>query len=161
MELNLKPASSMDSNKFRALPANDIVIVEVLGLQEKDARWANDDGSYDKQVEFSFKITDSRYEGGDWSRRLWGNTPTTFSMDTRCKLRAWVEAILAVDRLDESYMQKPLETDALVGRSVKAVVSLSKNGKNYVSDLIADHSNSVAAQAAAPAPDAFVSSDPF
>lgn len=106
--------------EFDVIPENTVLEAVIDEVEVKDSPWDVDENDPSKgkkqQVSFKFRVT----EAGDWEKRvLWGNTPTTFSTHPDCKLRVWVQEILAMDDLGADFT---FDTDHLVGQAVKVVV---------------------------------------
>jgi hypothetical protein len=110
---------------------------EVTAIAEKEAKFKADDGSVKMRVEFSFVITepDLAWDG----QRIWGDTPTTFTTNPDCKLRAWSTEILG-DELGPGFA---LDTDLLVGMPCRIVVGAREYQQNnmdkvhnFVKDVI-------------------------
>lgn len=129
-----------DGEEYVAIPANSVLLAEVLKVEERDSFFWNDvdDHSKGKQREVSFRfkvIDDGEYNG----RNIWGKTPTTFSTHPDCKLRVWVQEILGVDDLPKDF---EFEEEDLEGSEVKIVVSnydkKNKDGSITTKDQVAD-----------------------
>jgi hypothetical protein len=102
------------------LPAGTPLLAEVVKVEVKDHPffWKDkDDHSKGKQeqVAFTFKVIDEEFFG----RFVYGDTPTTFNDNERCKLRRWVEEIFAFDNLAPGF---EFETDTLVANPVYVVM---------------------------------------
>jgi len=119
---------------FPILEEHTVVNVEVVTVEEQESFFKDDDGNPKNEVVFKFRITDGEFEG----QHLWGRTPTTWSMNEKCKLRQWAEQILAT----KIPAGTPLDTDDLVGRPARAVVGTftKKTGEqgNKVTDVMKD-----------------------
>lgn len=121
-----------------AIPEHTILVMEIVDVKEVEKPWKDDDGNPVNRVEFSFVVREpegenSRFDG----RKIWGETPTTFSRSDRCKLRAWAQEILS-EKLGNT-----LDTDILIGRRCRGVVHqrIKKNTDqvyNFVHDVLPD-----------------------
>ncbi len=135
---------------FALIENHTIVVAEVVTIEEEENPFfKDDDGVPQRNVVFKFKVLDGEYEG----RFVWGRTPTTWSTNEKCKLRAWAEEILGVTIPTKPL--PPLNTDDMVGRHcrVHIITYPKKDGSegNKVGDVMRD-------KATAPA-DAY--SEPF
>ena len=107
--------------------------VEVELVEERDSIFRDDAGNIQRKVAFKFHVLDGEHK----DRRLWGDTPTTWSSDERCKLRMWAQQIMG-----RTYAKgEPLNTDDLVGQRCRAVVGVRTkkadgSKSNYVSDVL-------------------------
>jgi hypothetical protein len=120
MEFTLE--ESVELPPIEPFEDGEILDAEVAKVSVKDAPWKTDDGVPDKQVEFIFELpgyTVPGKDGGTFTRRVYGNTSTVFSTSTKCKLRAWVTEIMAVDELPAGYR---LELENLVGNPCRVMV---------------------------------------
>lgn len=127
--------------EFDVIPEGTIVTLDVVSVEDRETPWDVDENDPSKgkkhQISFLFEVSSGEHQG----RKLFGNTPTTFTTHPDCKLRAWVQEILGEDALPVNFQ---LDTDALVGLPVKGVVAhrMKKNAdgsqtpKEYVSDVI-------------------------
>lgn len=97
----------------------------------------DDDGNPEIKVnwEFLFDIDGQK-------RKLWGDTPTTFTTNPDCKLRNWVQQALGGQELVAGFKAN---TDALKGNRVRIVVgyrewtdknSGEKKWRNFVKDVM-------------------------
>lgn len=107
--------------------------VEVELCEERDSIFRDDDGNVQRKVAFKFHVLDGEHK----DRRLWGDTPTTWSQNEKCKLRMWAQQIMG-----RTYGPgEPLNTDDLVGRRCRAVVAVRTkkadgSKSNYISDVL-------------------------
>jgi len=101
---------------YPVIPDGLMLIAEVVSVEEKPAPWKDDDGNEIRRVNFRFRII----QDGEWQgRSIWGDTPTTFSNNPECKLRAWSQEIFGVDQLPPGF---DLDTDELVGLECQIAV---------------------------------------
>lgn len=134
----LKPDGG--AGEFETIPQGLVLDAELLEVKEKTMPFKDDDGNEIVKVEFSFKVI----EEGQWkNRRVWGQTPTTFSMNPSCKLRSWVQELLNVPRLPADFA---LDTDDLVGLTCRVAIDHRIQKKpdgditrEFVSDVIRGH----------------------
>lgn len=128
-----------DGLEFEAIPENTIATAIVESCEVKETPFWVDDNDHTKgkkdQVSFRFRLTDGEYA----NRVLFGNTPTTFSTHPDCKLRVWVQEILAVETLPDNFS---FDTDDLVNMTVKVVVGnrtrKAADGTDVVKDFVSD-----------------------
>lgn len=117
-----------EATELPEIPAFDdgsVLDAEVVSCKLVEAPFKDDEGNPVKQVEFVFELpghTVPGSDGGTFTRRVYGNTPTTFSTSSKCKLRAWVTEIMSVDELPTGYR---LELENLIGNPCKVI--LKKN----------------------------------
>lgn len=118
---------------FAVIEEYSVLDCEVESVEERDSIFKDDEGNTKRTVAFKFKVLTGEHE----NRRLWGDTPTTWSSDERCKLRMWSQQIM-----NRTYAKgEPLDTDDLVGRHCRAVVGVrtkkaTGDKTNYVSDVL-------------------------
>jgi hypothetical protein len=146
MEFTLKESEPLP--EIEAFDDGAVVDAEVVSCKTKEAPFNDDDGNPVIQVEFIFELpgyTIPGQDGGTYTRKVYGNTSTTFTTSSKCKLRAWVTEIMGVDELPPGYR---LELDNLVGNPCKVVLS-KKTYQDKKSPMLADgtypikHSNRV------------------
>lgn len=127
-----------EKRAFVTIPEGEILEVEVTKVQKAVKPFKDDDGNPVVKVEFTFSVVDDNYNG----RLLWGETPTTFTTHPDCKLRSWVQEILAVTELPPGF---EFNTDTIIGSRARAVVAIREypdkqtgeiKQRNYVSDVI-------------------------
>lgn len=102
------------------LPTGVLLYAEVANVEVREHPFFlkdKDDPSKGKQeqVSFRFLIMDEQYAG----RTVFGDTPTTFNDNERCKLRRWVEEIFAFDTLTPGFQ---FELSDLVGNPVYVIM---------------------------------------
>jgi len=118
--LTLEEAPETNERVRALLPAGEVFVAQVLDAEERDSFfWIDkDDHSQGKQreVSFKFKILD---EGEFFEQYAYGKTSTAFNMGDRCKLRLWVEEILAIDELTPGF---ELDLEMLIGNPVNIVI---------------------------------------
>ena len=126
---------------YQEKPAQEFPVIEeyttldceVELVEERDSIFRDDDGNIQRKVAFKFKVLDGEHV----NRRLWGDTPTTWSSDERCKLRQWSQQIM-----NRQFAKgEPLNTDDLVGQRCRAVVGVrtkkaTGEQSNFVSDVL-------------------------
>jgi len=142
-ELKETPAQ----DEFSAIPDGHFATATCTGVEKTTHKYfKNDDGTPQDVVNFEFTITDGEYK----NRRVWGNTPTTFTSHENCKLRQWVQELLDVKDLTPGFKFKLAD---LVGCEARIVIGLQTwNAKdtgearwrNVVDDVISLSSLSVA-----------------
>lgn len=102
--------------EFEAIPDDTVLEAELLGMEKKTMPFQDDDGNDVIRVEWAFKVT----QDGDFkNRRVWGQTSTTFTSHEDCKMRAWVQELLAVDELQPGFK---FRTNQLIGNKARIVV---------------------------------------
>lgn len=116
----------------------EMLDAEVAKVTLKDAPWKIEGtDEFDKQVEFVFDLpgyTVPGKDGGTFTRRVFGQTSTVFSTSSKCKLRAWVTEIMAVDELPAGYR---LELENLVGNPCRVIVD-KKSWEDKKAPLLPD-----------------------
>lgn len=120
MEFTLEEAVELPP--IAAFDDGTILDAVVSKVSVEDAPWKTDSGIPDKQVSFVFELPGYEVpgrDGGTFTRRVFGNTSTVFSTSSKCKLRAWVTEIMAVDELPAGYR---LELENLVGNPCRVLV---------------------------------------
>lgn len=141
-----------EKREYETIPEGTILETEVLGLEKKVMPYTDDDGNEITKVEFAFRVIE---EGEYLNRRLWGQTPTTFSTHEDCKLTAWIKEVLGVVDLPTGFQFRPKD---LNGKKVRAVVGVryytpkgqtDQKAVNFVGDVM--KSRSVASAPATPA----------
>lgn len=115
---------------FLNLPDDAIVQVEVVSVETRAATNSKTGESWNKE-NFRFKITDipdalQEEFGVLEGSTIFGSVSSKFTMHPDNKLRQWVEALLDME-LDAGF---ELDTDMLVGRRARAVISsyIKKDG---------------------------------
>lgn len=104
----LQESAVNESGDWELIPEGTVLDAEVIGVTEKLAPFKDRTTGEDVyRLDFSFVITDEKYT----NRRIWGETPTTFSTNPDCVLRAWAQEIFGVNQLAPGY---DLNTDDLV-----------------------------------------------
>lgn len=137
--------SDSDNTTYTPIPEDEILDAEVVSIQKVIKPFKDENGNEIERVEFSFKITDGEYA----SRKVYGDTPTTFTTHPDCKLRAWVSEILGAD-IPAGFKFDP---DTIVGLPVRIVIGAreansKKYGKyirNFVKDCIRSRAAAIAA----------------
>lgn len=134
----LEESDPTDEKTYPVIDEGTILEAEITKVQKIVKPFKDDDGNPVVRVEFSFKIVDEKYTG----KFLWGETPTTFTTHPDCKMRAWVQEILAVNELAKDFK---FDTDSIVGSRCRVVVGLREwadkttgeiKQRNFVSDVI-------------------------
>lgn len=125
-----------EEGSFSVIPADTILEAEIESVKKIVKPFTDDNGDPVRRVEFAFRIIDDNFHG----RKVWGDTPTTFTTHPDCKLRAWVQEALAVSELPKSFT---FNTDSLQGEKVRVVVGVRewvKDGetqqRNFVTDVL-------------------------
>lgn len=110
-----------DPNKYKVLPPDSIVQVEVVEITEREVNGAK--GTWTK-LEFKFNVIDvpdamrdeySEVVGGP----IWGSVSARFSEHPDNKLRQWAEALFGIE-LSVGY---ELDTDDLIGKRARAAIT--------------------------------------
>jgi hypothetical protein len=112
---------------YDVLPEDTIIGVQVADIRPKDVPARNGREGWTK-LEFKFLIQDiptDLLSRGDGFRELlgthiWGSTGMRLTTHVDNRLRQWAEALLNIGTLDEGF---ELDTDLLIGRNARAVVS--------------------------------------
>lgn len=126
--------------EFEVIPADTILAATIEECEVKESPFDIDDKDPSKgkkkQVSFKFRVS----EGEEFANRvLFGNTPTTFTKHPDCKLRVWIQEILAQDSLADNFA---FDTDDLVGMRVKVIVGnrpkKNADGTTGVRDFASD-----------------------
>lgn len=138
--MEMQPNSGGDGSKrtWVAIPEDTVLEAEVRAVKQVKKPFKADDGSDIWKVEFEFAV-----EHNGKQRKLWGETPTTFSSHPDCKLTNWVTAILGRTVAEG----ESLNTDVLVGEHCRVMIgqrSSVKDGeqqiRNHVKDVIPSRS---------------------
>lgn len=116
----LSQSGGGDNAEVSLLPAGVPLLAEVVKaeVREHPFFWKDkNDHSKGKeeQVSFTFKILDDEFNG----RFVYGDTPTIFNDNERCKLRRWVEEIFAFDSLAPGFQ---FGLDDTVGNPVYVIM---------------------------------------
>lgn len=121
------PVYTLEESTYAGpIPDDTILAAEVTAIAEKKKPFTDKEtGAEIWRVEFSFVVTEP--ESGWKDQRIWGDTATTFSTNTDCKLRNWASELLGVEELDSGFR---LDTDLLVGQPCRIVVG----ARNYIKD---------------------------
>lgn len=129
------PVYELEESNWTPIPEDSILKAEIVKIEETTKNFGEGDVP---RVEFAFLVREpgNEYDG----RRLWGDTPRTFSTDSRCKLRIWAQEIMG-QQLPEGFK---LNTDDLVGLECRIAVGMktytNKQGeavsKNFVTDVL-------------------------
>lgn len=98
--------------------AEDTVIEATLAAVEVRPHpfFKDDNGDPEIKVNFEFHFE----WDGNKARKMWGDTPTTFTTHPDCKLRNWVQQLLGGNELPAGFK---LNTDTLIGTKARIVVS--------------------------------------
>lgn len=104
--------------EFPVLPADSIITVKVDEITVKEQQ--GNRGPWQK-AEFKFKIlgVPSQEYSNLVGQTIWGSVPFRFTESPDNKLRQWVEAMFGME-LSAGF---ELDTDLLIGRECRAVVS--------------------------------------
>lgn len=121
--------------KYEIIPDGEIMSAIVDNCEQRPSPWLTEaNGDPVQQVAFRFRITE---EGPFFDRVLFGDTPVTFTNHSDCKLRMWVQELLAEDTLPAGFR---FNTDTLIGLPCRVVVGeyTSKAGKqgNKAQDIL-------------------------
>lgn len=113
-----------EAQTFGVLPVDTILQVEVEEVTEKFVEGKNGKEGWNK-IEFKFLILDVPTSlqdefGSLIATRIWGSVSARFTDHPDNKLRQWAEALLGVSVNEPGF---ELDTDILVGRKARAVVS--------------------------------------
>lgn len=113
-----------EAQTFGVLPVDTIIQVEVEELTEKFVEGKDGKDGWSK-IEFKFLIRDVPSSlqdefGSLIGTRIWGSVSARFTDHPDNKLRQWSEALLGISVSDPGF---ELDTDILVGRKARAVVS--------------------------------------
>lgn len=127
---------STERKPFEPIEEDTVIEAVVAAVKvEPHKHFKDDEGNPEIKVNFEFN-----FELNGQKRKLWGDTPTTFTTHPDCKLRNWVQQILGGGELPAGFK---LNTDTLVDTPVRIVVgyrSWDKDGKkgwkNEVKDLM-------------------------
>lgn len=109
------PASGGDRKQYDPIPEDTIIEATLVSVDVRPHPFFKDDnGDAEMKVNFEFNF---EYNGE--KRKLWGETPTTFTTHPDCKLRNWVQQILGGGELPAGFK---LNTDTLKDNKVRIVV---------------------------------------
>jgi hypothetical protein len=112
-----KEAPPGERKGFDPIADDTIIEAVVNSVEVKPHKFFKDDeGNPEIKVNFEFGLR-GEFEGKN--RKLWGDTPTTFTTHPDCKLRNWVQQILGGQELPPGFK---LNTDDLVNQPVRVVV---------------------------------------
>lgn len=132
-----------EKKEYETIPEGTILETEVLGLEKKVMPYTDDDDQKITKVEFAFRVIE---EGDYLNRRLWGQTPTTFSTHEDCKLTAWIKEVLGVEDLPTGFQFSPKD---LKGKKVRVEVGVryyvpkgetDQRAVNFVGDVMKSRS---------------------
>lgn len=140
LEESVGPEPGESGGGYKAFDpiAEDTVIEAKIGTIEVRPHpfFKDDDGNPEIKVnwEFLFELN------GD-KRKLWGDTPTTFTTHPDCKLRNWVQQALGGGELPAGFKAN---TDTLTGNPIRIVVGYrewkdadgNKKWRNSVKDVM-------------------------
>lgn len=118
-EYTLEESASFNDDEkteFTLIPEDTVLESELLGMEKKTMPFKDDDGNDVVKVEWTFKVTQ---DGEFKNRRVWGQTSTVFTSHEDCKMRAWVQELLAVDELTPGFKFK---TADLINNSARIVI---------------------------------------
>jgi len=152
------PPEEGEKKEFDIIPDDTILGAVVVKSEKAVKPYKDDDGNPIIKVEFSFKVTD---EGEYRNRRVWGETPTTFTTHPDCKLRAWVQEALAVAELPKDFTFNLADLNDQPVRVVVGVRSWTDKStgnlqeRNYVKDVIRDRDHAEAVASAVPEEEPF------
>lgn len=163
----LGESKNNNNDEFQPIPDGVILEAEVVEVEKKlHPFFTTDDGDPQPIVNFEFRVV----EDGEYkNRRVWGETPTTFTTHENCKLRMWVESILNVNDLQPNFTFKLSD---LVDQRVRIAIGYrewdskknpgTKDWRNSVVDVLPSRGTPVAAARTIPAePEFDVDSEPF
>lgn len=113
-----------EAETFGVLPVDTIIQVEVADITEQEVQGKNGNPNWMK-LEFKFRITGvpdvlSDEFGSLVGSHIWGNVSAKFTDHPDNKLRQWSESLLGVSVNQPGF---ELDTDILVGRKARAVIS--------------------------------------
>lgn len=131
-------SGGFSAKKFEPIEDGTVVEAEVGTIEVRPHPFFKDDaGEPEIKVNWEFS-----FELGGQKRKLWGDTPTTFTTHPDCKLRNWVQQSLGGGELPTGFKAN---TDALTGNKVRIVIAYrewndkatgEKKWKNEVRDLM-------------------------
>lgn len=105
--------------EYELIPEDTILEAKVTKVQVVTTKMTDENtGEPVKQVEFTFVIQDEPYK----DRKAWGRTSTKFTTHEKCRLRAWVNEIMAVDALPTGFK---LDLQGLVGSRCRIVMEVN------------------------------------
>lgn len=121
--------------ELEKIPDGEILQAEVVKVGKQTKPWKDDDGNDVVRVNFEFRVTE---EGPFFGRRVWGETPTTFSTHSDCKLRVWIQELLGEDDLPKGFNLKTSMVEGLPCRIAVAqrTNQTTKKTTNFVADVI-------------------------
>jgi hypothetical protein len=115
-----------EAKEYGVLPVDTMILIEVESLSERNVPGKNGNEGWTK-LEFKCIIRDipaALKADPDYAEMIgspiWGSVNMRFTMHPDNKLRAWTEALLNMGELDAGF---ELDTDLLIGRQAKAVVT--------------------------------------
>lgn len=110
-----QPESSSGSSEYEPIEEDTVIEATVAAVEVRPHPFFKDDeGNAEMKVNFEF-----HFERDGKKRKLWGDTPTTFTTHPDCKLRNWVQQILGGNELPAGFK---LNTDTLINTPVRIVV---------------------------------------
>lgn len=111
-----EPGSGGGERKpFTPIDEDTVIEATLAAVKVEPHKFFKDDeGNPEIKVNFEF-----HFELDGQKRKLWGDTPTTFTTHPDCKLRNWVQQILGGNELPAGFK---LNTDTLINTPVRIVV---------------------------------------
>lgn len=123
-----------EGSDFRLIPDGTILTAEIIRCEDRETPFKDEKKSEEtgkdvmqREVSFTFQVTEP---GEFYARTVFGRTPTTFNTSEQCKLRLWVQELLAIDLLPEKFR---FSTDTLEGLPCRIAVGVrtSKPNEKY------------------------------
>lgn len=128
------PATQGERKEFTPIAEDTVIEATIAKVEVRPHPFFKDDEG-NPQIgvnwEFNFEIDGQK-------RKLWGETPTTFTTHPDCKLRNWVQQALGGGELPAGFKAN---TDALVGNPVRIIVGYqewTKDGQQKWKNLVKD-----------------------
>ncbi len=121
--------------ELELIPDGEILQAEVIKAEKQTKPWKDENDNDIVKVSFLFRITE---EGPFYDRKVYGETPLTFSTHSDCKLRIWVQELLGQDQLMKGFkfnteMLSDLPCRVAVGQRTS---QKTKKTSNFVADVI-------------------------
>ena len=103
-----------EKSAWTPIEDNTVLVAELIEVKHVTKNFKDESGKNVEKMQFTFRVEDGEFV----NRRVRGETSTFFTNHKNCKMRVWVEELLA----SEIPVGFRLDTDALVGLKARILV---------------------------------------
>lgn len=133
------PVSGGERKTYEPIEDGTVVEAEIGGIEVRPHPFFKDKETGEPEIKVNWEFN---FELNGQKRKIWGETPTTFTTHPDCKLRNWVQQALGGGELPAGFKAN---TDNLTGNKVRIVIEYrewndkqtgAKKWKNEVRDVM-------------------------